>query len=97
MPKYQFFCTTCSYKRFSDGTDVKDLVMLKSSPIPAGSPYIDPLTKKIVTPKPISPLKKFKCPKCGNIIKPKILEEIKNADVKNNVNGSETSTEGPQI
>ena len=76
-PKYQFFCEHCTYKRFSDGTDIGDLVEVKSSKVFLKSPYIDPNTKKMVIPDYAVMDKKFKCPKCGMIIKAKKIKQIK--------------------
>lgn len=68
VKSYILHCDFCGYKRFTDGTDVADLVSYKESNIPGGVPYIDPVSKKIVNPKSFARSKKFKCPKCGRII-----------------------------
>jgi len=75
-PKYQFFCEHCCYKRFSDGTDIQDLVEVKTSKLFAKSPYIDPVTGKVIVPEFLSTKKKFKCPKCGMIIKARAIKSI---------------------
>jgi len=81
-PKYQFFCENCSFKRFSNGRDFDDLVEVKSSKLFVKSPYIDPETKKVVVPDFIITKKKFKCPKCGMIIK---ARAIKNTEKEKDV------------
>jgi hypothetical protein len=64
----------CGYKRFSDGSDVQDLQVYKSSPIPGGVPYLDAESKKVVTPKTRKQIKQFKCPRCGRLIRAKKLD-----------------------
>jgi len=68
IKSYRFYCDFCGYKRTTDGSDVQDLVAVKQSPVPAGVPYLDPVTQKLVTPKPFNRAKKFKCPNCGRVI-----------------------------
>lgn len=96
---YQFFCDNCCYKRITDGTDIKDLVEVKSSPIPKGSPKIDPITKMVVVPQPFKQAKKFKCPKCGHIIKARKITFVEHKDEQqtNRSDGSEAGIEGPEI
>ena len=76
--QYLLFCTNCNYKRLSDGSDIQDLIQVKTSPIFTNIPYIDPLTKKTVYPLPKNQKKKFKCPNCGMIIIPKKVQNEKN-------------------
>lgn len=76
IKQYQLFCDHCGYKRFSDGTDIQDLHEIKTSSIPRGIPYLDLLTKKSVTPPSLKQVKKFKCPKCGYVIKPHVIKFI---------------------
>ena len=73
IKQYQFFCDNCNYKRLTNGSDIQDLIPVKTSPVPGSIPYIDPLTKKTIYPPAKSQKKKFKCPKCGKII---IAKEI---------------------
>ncbi len=68
VKQYIMYCEFCGFKRITDGTDVQDLVPYKESNIPGGVPYLDPVTKKVVTPKSFARNKKFKCPKCGRLI-----------------------------
>lgn len=93
---YQFFCDKCSYKRFTNGNDLQDLVEVKISDIPRGSPVLDPSTKKIVIPPSIKRKKIFKCPRCGFIIKAKQIKE-ENNEQANKSNGCENSPEGPAV
>lgn len=74
---YQFFCDKCSYKRLTTGTDIKDLIQVKTSDIPRGKPYIDKESKKVIVPPAIKRMKQFKCPNCGFTIKPKKIKEVK--------------------
>ena len=94
LKHYQLFCDFCCYKRITDGTDVHDLVPVKTSPIQQGIPYIDPLTKKTVMP-PFKPQKlKFKCPKCGRVIMARQITFVEDINEADNSTGRETSPEG---
>lgn len=77
---YQFFCDNCGYKRITNGDDIQDLVLVKQSSIPRGSPVVDPFTKKVVVPPSINRTKVFKCPSCGYLIKAKKITLV---DTKN--------------
>ena len=70
---YQLFCELCAYKRLTDGTDVGDLVEVRTSPIPRGAPTLDP-EMNISVPPAIRQQKRFKCPNCGRVIKAKRLK-----------------------
>jgi predicted RNA-binding Zn-ribbon protein involved in translation (DUF1610 family) len=91
---YMLLCEICGYKRITDGTDVKDLVEVKTSPLFTGAPKIDPLTKKVVQPKEKKRKKRFKCPKCGRVVFPRKIEKQKGyepgADNENNASGHQT-------
>lgn len=96
---YQFLCDHCGYKRFTDGTDIQDLVQVKTSPIPGGAPQLDPLAQKTATPmfgqpsvevtKTLTPQagkqkKRFKCPKCGYVIMARqVKEEVNETNIPN--------------
>lgn len=82
IKNYQFYCDYCGYKRLTDGSDVQDLVPVKQCPVPAGVPYLDPVTKKIVTPKAFNRPKKFKCPKCGRVITARKIVTETNPDAE---------------
>lgn len=98
IKQYQLYCDCCGYKRFSDGSGVQDLIQIKSTDIPRSSPYLDPITKKTIIPLAIKQAKKFKCPKCGYIIKPRIVQFMEgNSNETSDSNGSQTSSQGPAI
>jgi DNA-directed RNA polymerase subunit RPC12/RpoP len=98
LKQYQILCEHCGYKRFTDGTDVKDLVEVKTSAIPRGVPYIDPVTKKLTTPPPMKQVKKFKCPKCGYVVKPRQIQFTETPNEQtNNIDGSQTGTSGQSL
>lgn len=65
---YQLYCEICNWKRITDGTDIGDLYEYKKTSIPGGVPKLDPVTKKIVTPKAIETKRKFRCPQCGRTV-----------------------------
>lgn len=93
---YQLFCDNCSYKKISDGTgDIKELVQVQTSPIPRGTPFLSPETKKTIVPPPLERAKQFKCPNCGYLIKAREIKEVKYETDR--VDGSETSVEGQEI
>jgi hypothetical protein len=83
---FQLYCNGCSWKRYTDGNDIKDLYELKTSPIPTGIPRIDPETKKVVTPPARNQKRKFRCPKCGQTITPRIIPDYqKQLDAKKEI------------
>lgn len=73
---YQLYCEICGYKRLTDGTDIQDLVPVKTSKIQYGLPFIDPLTKNTITPPYKAQRLRFKCPKCGRVIMSKQIEYV---------------------
>jgi predicted RNA-binding Zn-ribbon protein involved in translation (DUF1610 family) len=81
---YRLYCEYCNWNLVTDGTDkaAKCLKEMVVAEVPGGSPKIDPETKKIVLPKSKKPKKKFKCPKCGRGITPRIIKEA-NAEETN--------------
>ena len=80
IKKYEIYCNNCSYKRYTDGSDVKDLFEVKTTPVQTVVPHIDPLTKKMVPPKFRKQKKKFKCPNCGYTITPRKIDEKNNSN-----------------
>lgn len=65
--RYVIHCDFCGFHKFTDGTDVK-LVEIVRSPTPRGIPKLVPDGKggkKTETPKPMPRSKQFKCPSCG--------------------------------
>lgn len=113
IKQYQLYCEHCGYKRFSDGSDVQDLVQLKTSDVPGGVPQLDPLAKKtiisgglhqpgiektgVIVKKDIKQPKKFKCPQCGYIIKPRVVQFTESPNETNNADGSKTSSPGSPL
>jgi predicted RNA-binding Zn-ribbon protein involved in translation (DUF1610 family) len=73
---YLLYCEICGYKRITDGSDAKDLVEVKTSPLFTTAPKIDPITKKHLKFKPKKRRKRFKCPKCGRVVFPKRIDNL---------------------
>lgn len=99
LKNYQFFCDHCGYKRFTKGDDIQDLVQVKQAAIPGGTPYIDPITKKLTTPKSMSRPKTFKCPGCGYLIKATkitLVETIPDEQT-NRIDGREAGPTGQSL
>jgi len=91
---YQLYCEICGYKRITEGTDIQDLVPVKTSKIQHELPYIDPLTKKTVMP-PYKPQRlRFKCPNCGRVIMSKQIEFIEEINETGDTTGREASSSG---
>lgn len=87
--QYQFYCTFCNFKKFSDGTDLFDLKEIPRSGVLKG-PVIQNknfgFDKKFepteeYLKKTLNQVKQFKCPKCGFAISAKKIVEKK--DEKN--------------
>lgn len=99
LKTYQFFCDNCGYKRFTKGDDIQDLVQVKQTSIPRGSPFIDPLTKKTTAPSAMSRPKSFKCPGCGYLIKAKKITFVENIsdEQANRIDGCETGSSGQSL
>lgn len=75
MSLYQFFCDQCCWKRITENPEQQDLVIVLTSPVPKGIPHLDPVDKKIITQKPKILSKRYKCPRCGYIIKAKKIDD----------------------
>lgn len=97
IKQYQLYCDHCGYKRFSDGTDTQDLIVVKTSDVPRGAPFLDPVTKKTVVPPAIKQLKKFKCSQCGYVIKPRVVKFTETSNETSNTNGGQTGSSGPSL
>lgn len=110
MANYQFFCDHCGFKRQTNGSDLGDLHEVKTTPIARGVPKLDPLAKpKTITfwgqpgmtvtgqiiPPTMKQQKKFKCPKCGYVIKAQKLE--KPNEQADKPDGREAGPPGPQV
>jgi len=72
------FCEPCSFKQIitSDEPKAENLVEIKSSPIPGGSPRLDAKTKKAKDRPTFDQPKKFKCPNCGRGVRAKKLPDV---------------------
>ena len=70
---YQFYCEICNWKKIASGDDCKSMVEVKSSPIQTRLPHMNSETGKFDPGKTREQPKKFKCPNCGRIVKPKIV------------------------
>ena len=89
---YRLYCDHCHFSRYTDGTDIKDLLPYKRSPIQKTIPKIDVVTKKITEVKMQNLPKQWKCPKCGRLIKArKISQEQEQKNEQNFDSGSEES------
>jgi len=66
---YVLHCNKCNYKRFTDGTDLDDLIVVKRSTIPRAIPKIDPMTGKAAVAPDLKRQKFYKCPKCGYTVR----------------------------
>ena len=67
---YQLYCQYCNWKKITDGSDIDNLVEMKTSPVPGAAPKWDGENKKIITYKPTPQPRKFKCEKCGRAVIP---------------------------
>jgi rubredoxin len=70
---YQLFCDHCSFKKITNGINLK-LIEHKTAAVQFTIPDLDPETelRKEIKFKELP--KRFKCPQCGYIIKPKVIE-----------------------
>ena len=73
---YVLHCNKCNFKRFSNGNDINDLLLVKQSSIPRNIPRLDPVKKKAFTAPEKSRTKMFKCPKCGYTVKAYKIQNI---------------------
>ncbi len=96
IKRYRLYCQHCHYNRYTDGTDVQDLVEIPQPKIQGNIPYLDPVEKKMVVPEFKSRPKKFRCPDCGRMITPKKLEETPNEQT-HWTDGGQASSEGSEI
>ena len=64
-PVYVLHCNQCSYKRHSNGYDLKDLIEVKTVDLQRHLPMYDPAIKKTILQKNKKRRKMFRCPKCG--------------------------------
>ncbi len=71
---YRLVCEICGYNRVTDGSNIK-LVEYKRSKIQKEIPKLDPVTGKTSPATWITLPKKYKCPKCGRLISPRVYKE----------------------
>lgn len=76
--RWFIYCEPCSFKQIVHSKDPSDsdLVEIKTSPIPGGSPVYDSERKKTVIKSSKPQNKKFKCPRCGRGIVAKKLPDV---------------------
>jgi DNA-directed RNA polymerase subunit M/transcription elongation factor TFIIS len=67
--KYILHCNKCPYKRITDGTDLEDLIQVKTVDLQRGLPKLDPEGKTVIQQPPKKRTKIFRCPKCGFSLK----------------------------
>lgn len=89
---YLLLCDYCGYKKITDGTDAKDLIEVKTSPIMTKIPTLDPITQKTSPAHFKNQKKRFKCPKCGRLLFPRKLK-----NESSNATGYQAGDEGSQI
>jgi len=70
---YQLFCELCNWKMITQGDDADQLYLHPTSPIPTAIPKLE--ENKSVPGKLQKQPKKFRCPQCGRLIIPKIIED----------------------
>lgn len=83
---YRLYCDSCGYNRFTDGSDIQDLVPYKRSSIMSSTPVYDPKQKKIITKKNINLPKQFKCPQCGRLVTARKMNSWPEPPKENNEN-----------
>ena len=74
--RYLLFCEPCSFKKIIETNNPDDLVSIKRSSVPSGSPKLDPATKKTKVSKAKENTKMCKCPRCGRGAIIKNLPEV---------------------
>lgn len=95
---YRLYCDNCGYNRWTNGTNIGDLVQHKRSPIQKNIPSLDSVTNKPVAGNTFDLPRQFKCPKCGYLIKPRKYKMPQEAnDEQNNTERSEESPGGPSV
>lgn len=74
-PKRQMmFCEPCGFKKIIDFNEqITDLFEVKTSPIQLKIPSLDPVSQKTVQSKFQPQAPRYKCPKCGRLVKVKEL------------------------
>jgi len=65
VKRYLIFCEPCSFKKVVESDKPEDMVLIKRSPVPGGSPRLDAATKQIKGRPVQEPKTMCKCPQCG--------------------------------
>lgn len=91
IPFYMLYCEICNWKKVSDGSDIKKMIELQTSPIPGSPPTLDPVTKKTIIHKNKKQTRRFKCPQCGRVIIPRKLKPEKLSE-EDRFNGRESGS-----
>ena len=91
VKSYLLYFQYCGFKKLTDGTDAKDLIEVKTSPMMMTIPKLDPLTGKTIPAQFKNQKKRFKCPKCGRLVFPK---KLKDDSTQSNSSGYQAGNEG---
>lgn len=67
---YVLHCNQCSFKRHTNGYDLKDLIEVKTVDLQRHLPIYDPTNKKTILQTNKKRKKMFRCPKCGFTLTP---------------------------
>lgn len=94
MSLYIFYCDICNFKKITDGSDLADFLEYVRSPIQKTLPKLDKDNKKRISATTYDLPKRFKCPKCGRLIRPK---KLKVSNENDNDPGSEERNEGHEV
>lgn len=77
-PQYVLCCNKCYYKRYTNGTDLSDLIEVKTLDLQRHLPIYDQKIKKTIVQTTKKRPKIFRCPKCGFSIK--AFKVVRNED-----------------
>jgi hypothetical protein len=78
IKRWFIYCEPCTYRQIitADKPEAENLVEIPTSPIPGGSPVLDPETKKAKEKPAMTQPKKFKCPQCGRGVRAIKLPDV---------------------
>ncbi len=74
IKRFLVFCEPCAYKKIYSTDNPEDLIQIKVSPIPGGSPRLE--KGKTVERPAKKQLNKVKCPNCGRGVVMKPLPDV---------------------